>query len=132
MRSSLAVLAIFTLWFSLPHSSVAGGVSAGAACAVHFTVGPSSEGPFSPLTLGQPEDRSRRSGSGIGEVPTGSLLDDLFSEESEEGESDPSESCALGVTPLFSWDVNAPSSLLALPFLSEIVADSTARSVLRC
>ena len=102
------------------------------ACAAHFTVEPSSEGPFSPLTLGQPEDRSRRSGSGIGEVPTGSLLDDLFSEESEEGESDPSESCALGVMPLFSWDVNAPSSLLALPFLSEIVADSTAHSVLRC
>jgi hypothetical protein len=131
MRSSLAVLAIYNFCFSMPSGSTASGVSIGCASPAHYTVEPSSEGPFSPLNLGQPENQSRRSGAGIGQAPAGFFLDDLFN-DSEEGESDPTESCGLGLMPVIGWDVNAPSSLVALPFLSEIAADSRARSVLRC
>jgi hypothetical protein len=131
-RSSVAIVATLTFWLGWPGDTQAH---------THRGKSPDATSPFA----------SGRRLSGI-HLPGGchqtrfrdwpvsclrstlplTYLDDLYNEESEDGEGESSEGYGLGVTPVFCGMIDDIGWQFALLHSPEAVASPWARAVLRC
>ena len=132
MRSSTAIFALYTILLGIPGDSVASVRRIGNAGSPAWASGTFSQSRFSPLDFHNPVGPSRHPASTIGTRPPNFPLDDLFDEEPEGEETDPSESCGLFVLPVFDWGLENLATQFAFPHSAVILAGSMACSVLRC
>jgi hypothetical protein len=132
MNSSVAIFAVYTILLGIPGDSVASVRGIGNAGSTAWASGTDFQSRFSPLDSHDPVRPSGRSGCTIGTRPSHFSPDDLFAEESEGEETDPSESCGLFVLPVFDWGLENLAAQFAFPHSAVILADSMACSVLRC